>query len=289
MLYFIYKIGRFVALNLPVKISYQIANILGSLYYLVAKKDRRIVTGNIKIVLNRSGNNAVKASHASRMIFVNFARYLVEFFRTPKIDSKYIKENVRIEGKENLDAALSLKRGVLLLSANLGNWELGAMVLSMLGYKINVVAWIHKNRLINDFFLKMRQSKGVKVIPLGVGVRKVFSALKNNQAVALLGDVDYLNPKEGITVKLFGQDTIIPKGPALFSLRTACPIIPLFVLREKNNKFNFVLEKPIIYKPSEDQEYDLTKLTQKITKSMEFYIARYPSQWFMLTPRWHSA
>lgn len=285
MLYFLYRIGKFLSLNLPLKITYRLAEILGTLYYLLSKRDRRVVTDNIKVVLNQTGNT-LKVYRTSQMVFTNFARYLVELFRTSKIDLKYIKKYIKIEGRENLDKALNLGKGVLLVSAHLGNWELGAIVLSMLGYSINVVAWTHKNRLINDFFLQQRQSKGVKVIPLGTGIRKVFSGLKNNESIGFLGDIDYTNPQVGVRVKFFGRDTVMPQGPAAFSLRTACPIVPLFMLREKDNKFRFVLEEPIIYEPKESWEYDLTALTQSLTKAIETYITLYPGQWFMLRRRW---
>lgn len=262
------------------------ADVLGSLYYLLAKKDREIVRNNMAVVLNQP-NNTKALAKVSRMVFVNFARYLVEFFRAAKIDQRFLKECIKVEGEEHLKSALSLGKGVLLVGAHLGNWELAGMVLSMLGYNISVVAWVHKNRLINNFFLQQRQSKGVKVIPLGSGIRKVFSALKNNELVGLLGDIDYTNPEVGIKVKLFGKDTIIPKGPAAFSLKTGCPIIPTFMLREKDNTFKLWLEKPIIHKYSGNlQEQTLIKITEEVAKSIESYVARYPEQWFMLTPRW---
>ncbi len=322
MLYLLYRIGAFLALTLPIKIAYRIADISGTVYYFLAKRDRKIVTDNIKVVLNHSENihkiskkiafgnnsNTLKGTSAifsgwneipyhkiSRHVFINFARYLVEFFRTPRLDLKYIEKHIKIEGRENLDKALDLGKGAVLLSAHLGNWELGAAVLSMLGYKINIIAWAHKNSLINNFFLQQRQSKGITVIPLGAGVRKAFSALKNNEIVALLGDIDYTKPETGIKVKLFGRDTILPKGPAVFSLKTAAPIVPIFLLREKANKFRFVLSEPIIFKPFKNAESDsanaesnLIALTEKVAKVIELYVARYPGQWFMLTPRWQT-
>ena len=285
MLYFLYKAGRFVALNLPLKISYWIADILGSLYYFLATKDRKIVQGNIRVILNWS-NNAGRFRYVSRMVFVNFARYLVEFFRTPKVDLKYIKKYIRIYGRENLDKALESGRGVLVLSAHLGNWELGAIFLSMLGYKLNAVAWTHKNKQVNNFFAQQRQSKGVTAIPLGVAIRKVFSALGRNEIVAVLGDVDYTNPDVGVKVKLFGQDTILPKGPAVFSLKAACPIVPGYMFRKKDNTFNFVLGEPIAYEPSKNWENDVVNLTGKVAQAMQDYIVQSPEQWFMLSPRW---
>lgn len=287
MFFLLYKIGRILTLTLPLKVNYNIADISGSLYYLLAKRDRKVVSDNLKVILKHT-ENVHKLAQTSRLVFVNFARYLVEFFRTPKIDLKYIQENVKVEGKDNLNQALKLGKGVLLVSAHLGNWELGAMILSMLGYRINIIAWTHKNKLTNDFFLRLRQSKGVHVIPLGTALRGVFSALRNNENVALLGDIDYTQPEVGVTVKLFGRDTIMPRGPAAFSLKTGAAIVPTFVLREKNNTFRLVLEKPITYKPSGNWESDLTSLTQELTRILESYIVLDPGQWFMLRPRWSS-
>ncbi len=273
------------ALSLPPKIAYCIADISGSLYYLLAKKDKRIATDNIKVVLQHTGDTH-KLRRTSRAVFVNFARYLVEFFSTPRINLEYVRKHVKIEGRENLDRALSLGKGLIMVSAHLGNWELAGMIMAMMGYKVNAVAWKHKNKLINDFFLYQRQSKGLTVIPLGTGIRRVFSALKNNEIVGLLGDIDYANPQMGVKVRFFGRDTIMPTGPAAFSLKAGCPVLHTFLVRENGQQFRLILEEPIIYKSLGNWEDDLTELTKRIVEVMESYIARYPGQWFMLTPRW---
>jgi len=293
-MYLLYRIGTFLALTLPLNVSYRLADILGSLYYLLARRDKKVVINNIKVVLNQTGNSH-QLRYSSRMVFVNFARYLLEFLRVSKIDLRYIEKYVTIVGKENLDKVLKLGRGALLVSAHLGNWELGGIALAMLGYKVNVIAWTHKNRRVNDFFLEQRQSKGLKVIPLGVGIRKAFSALQNNEMIGFLGDVDYAAPGHGLRVQFFGRDTIMPKGPAAFSVKTGAPIVPLFMVREEGNKFRFICGSPIIYQAAAEPNMStlgtrdterLRNLTQDLARVIESYIARYPAQWFMLTPRW---
>ena len=96
---------------------------------------------------------------------------------------------------------------------------------------------MNKNKLVSRFFLRQRQGKGIKIIPLGAGIKKVFAALKNNEAVGVLADIDYLNPQAGIHVNFFGRPAIMPKGPAAFALKTACPVVPVFLLREKRDTF----------------------------------------------------
>ncbi|MFC1631158.1 lysophospholipid acyltransferase family protein [Candidatus Omnitrophota bacterium] len=286
-MYLLYKIGAFLTWILPLSVCYRLADRAGSIYYHCAKKDRQIVNNNLRVILSHT-KAAGNVNQLSRSVFTNFARYLVDFFRTPKIDLNYVREHVKLDGLDNLDQARSLKKGVLLVGAHIGNWELGALALAILGYKIKIIAWTHKNKFVNDFFNRRRESKGVGVIPLGIALKSVFTALKNEENVAILGDVDYTQPASGMAVKLFGQMTIMPKGPALFSLRTGAPIVPAFLLREKGNNFRFIFGKPIVSQPTGNQDADLYALTQKLTEIIAGHIALDPGQWFMIKQRWEN-
>jgi len=288
MLYLLYKIGRFLSLNLPLDLSYKLAEFCGSIYYFLAKRDRRVVLSNLKVVLQPNPDQG-QVTRTARMVFVNFGRYLAEFFSSNRIDQEFIKENLTISGRENLDLALSKNRGVLLFGAHLGNWEFGAMFLSMLGYKVHVVAWTHKSKKANKFFVQNRQERGVEVIPLGMYLRNVFKILKNNEIVAVLGDRDYGNSNSGVKIKLFDQDTSLPKGPALLSLKTGAPVVSCYLTRKQNSKlgkFNLFLGKPIFTDKENGQKYNLTELTQLMANSMEAHIKECPEQWFMLHSHW---
>ena len=100
MLYLLYKIGIFLARTLPLRTGYLIADFAGNLYYLFARRDRKIVSQNIRVVLNHCASQS-KIHRVSRKVFISFARYLVEFFRTPEVSLEYIREKVTIEGQEN--------------------------------------------------------------------------------------------------------------------------------------------------------------------------------------------
>ncbi|MFH1045953.1 MAG: lysophospholipid acyltransferase family protein [Candidatus Omnitrophota bacterium] len=287
MLYYFYKFAAFLIGILPIRVTYFLAELIASGYFFFAKKDKINLAHNLSVVLEYT-RNPRNINRASRMVFVNFAWYLAEFLRAAKFDLNYLRSHVEFQGKEHLDQALELRKGVILVSAHLGNWELGSMVVSMSGYPMNIVAWTHKDKKVNNFFIQQRQEKGVAVIPLGVAVRKVLTALAANQVVAFAGDIDFANPKEGIKVKLFGKDTLMPKGPATFSLKTGAPLVPTFMIREHPDRFRLILQAPILPESSGDSDADRIRLTEKIAQKMEAMIARYPEQWFMPTPRWQT-
>ncbi len=285
ILYVLYRIGVLLALVLPVRVSYAMSCAITDTFYYVSRKDRKAVMNNLRVVLGPSVDDKTIAAMAKN-VFRNFAKYLIDFFRSRKIDSDYLKRNVKIEGSGNLDDALAMGKGVIMLSGHIGNWELGALVTSMIGYPINAVVLTHQNKHINDFFTSQRLMGNVKPIELGVSLKSCYRALKDNELLALLGDRDFT--KNGIYVEFFGKRTMMPKGPAIFSYRLGSPIVPVFLVREPDGTFRYFMEKPITCPPGLEEETAVRELTARCSAAIESCIKKYPTQWFVFRNIWNT-
>jgi KDO2-lipid IV(A) lauroyltransferase len=84
----------------------------------------------------------------------------------------------------------------------------------------------------------------------------------------------------------FKRPSFLPRGPAALSLLTGAPIIPGFMIREKDDKFRLIIEKPIRFSPSGNKEIDQKTLTERCIERIEKYVKRYPDQWFMFSKFW---
>ena len=62
--------------------------------------------------------------------------------------------------------------------------------------------------------------------------------------------------------------------------------MPCFVVRDTDNKFKVIVEKPIILNRSGDKDEDVKKYTQEWTKVLENYVRKYPDQWVWIHRRW---
>lgn len=283
MLFFIlYKIGEFIALALPIRISYKFACLVSEVKYFFSFREKREMIENLKAVL--PGEDVKTLKKYSGKIFANFSKYLVDFLRFKKLDLSYIKEHVPVTGINYVDEALKKGKGAILLSAHIGSWELGGAVMGILGYPINAFALDHKNRLVNDFFIRQRRVNNEKIISTAFGVRKCLNALSNNELVAIVGDKNYVN--YGVVAEFFGKNTLLPKGPAVFSLKTGAVIVPAYLLRTGDDNFELVFEKPIEYSPSGDFDNDVKALTERCAKSLENCIRRFPTQWYCFERFW---
>lgn len=280
--FLIYRLGQFLALGLPLKAGYAVATFLARLQYAFSRRDRLIVYGNLRAIFPAKSEEEV--SRIAKEVFVNFAKYLVDFFRFEKLDGKFVDEKIKVVGRENLDSALKQEKGVVALTAHLGNYELGGAVISLIGYRFNAVALSHKSRLVNDFFIGQRSRAGVKVIPLGSALRKCYEALNKGEMLALVGDRDFSN--HGLVIEFFGRKALIPKGPAAFYVRAGVPIVPGFLIRMPDNTFELRFEKEISYTMTGNVETDEKKVTELCIGVVEDYIRRYPSQWYMFRRFW---
>jgi len=284
ILYLLYRIGYFIANVFPLKVTYGVACLIADIYYMIAADDRAAVVKNLRVIMGDSVVDDRTLRRMSREVFVNFAKYLADFFRFSKIDDRYIKKFVKLEGFDNIDQAHASGGGVILLSAHLGNWELGGFVLSLTKYPLNAVVLTHKNKRINDFFTKQRSLGKMGLVTLGMSLRGCYTTLKGNGMLALMGDRDF--SKNGIRVDFFGRPAVMPKGPAVLSVRLGSPIVPCFLVREKGDRFRLIAEKPIYPAKGMDEDQLVKKILSDYLVVIESYVRRYPTQWYIFREAW---
>ena len=280
--YLIYRMGQFLALSLPRKLAYKVAIFFSDLHYLFAKKDRVNVTANLKAIFPEKSMSEIKTIRMA--MFRNFAKYLVDFFRFSLLNKDNIKDLVTIENLHYVDAALAKGKGAITLTAHLSNWELAGVAMPLSGYPLGAVVLSHRHKSVNDFFTHQRESKGVIVMPLGKAARQCLKLLHENKLVALVGDRVF--DSSGVLADLFGLPTYLPTGPAVFHLKTGAPIVPGFMIRNPDDTFRLVFNKPLEYTPTGDKEKDIVQLTSKCKEIIEDYIRRYPEYWFMFRKFW---
>ena len=241
-----------------------------------------MVTRNLKTIFPEKSYKEI--NKIRRWMFRNFAKYLVDFFRYKKLDNEYIKNNIHIENLHYFEEVIKKGKGGIILSAHIGNWELGAVVVALSGYPLWVVALEHKHKKVTDFFDSQRKSKGVNVIALGKAVRQCLSLLKENRIIALVGDRDFTG--KGTIAEFFGKPARFPEGPAALALKTGASILPCFMIRNPDDSFTLRIEKPIELISRGDKEEDIKRCMREYVKIFENYIYKYPEQWYLFRKFW---
>ncbi|MEI6084867.1 MAG: lysophospholipid acyltransferase family protein [Verrucomicrobiota bacterium] len=278
------KLAESIARVMPRQMGYGIARRGADLYLLCDRRGRECVINNLRRIHQYSGTalspRALRA--LARENFLNFAKYLVDFFHFLHLSRERADRLVNFGiVPQVFDDLLAKGKGLITLSAHLGNWELGAAVLAQRGYPINAVALWQPDPQLNALYQSYRTNRGIIPIPFGRAARECIAALRRNEIVAVLGDRDYTGGRH--TVNFFGQPARLPDGPAKLALTTGAPILPVFMVRVEGDKFAYVLGEPIWV----DRQHDtVADVMNRIAGELEKVIRAHSEQWYLFHDLW---
>ncbi len=282
--YFSYRLAQILSRWLPRRFSYWIALRVADRFFAKDEKGRRAVMSNLAQVLQSQNISASEETlkKMARQTFQLFGKYLVDFFKFSRMTRAEVRRLVSIEHLNYLEEACRLGKGALLFTAHLGNWELGGAIMTALGYRLNVVFLPQRLEKINRLFEKQRRERGLQLIPLGHAARGVLQAFKRKECVVMLADRDFTAHHHPID--FFGKPAQLSSGPVRIAMRTGVPLVPSFVLRQKDDTFLLRFYPPILVTETSTAE----EIELKIAKVMENEIAQNPSQWFIFENFWQN-
>ena len=230
----------------------------------------RAVAKNLSVINEWSGRNV-----DVKEVFENFALTLCDFLFPSNV-------KVEVEGREKAETARSAKRGVIILTSHIGNWELGGKILAGWDWPVTAVYQPYQSSALQNFIQK-RRAPGLKFLAVGEGAAKGMArVLKQQEAVALLGDRPF--GEEGLPVTLFGKKARLPKGPFVLACRHGVPVIPGFVIRERAGFYRGIVEEPLW--PQGRSTRAVQNLMQQAVQVLQVYISRYAEQWYCFESVW---
>lgn len=220
-----------------------------------------------------------------RKHFAHMGQLGVEVIRSPSLDQAYVNQMVEIHHRERFDQAVAKGKGVVLLTAHLGNWELLHMVAGLLGQPMFVLARGQKQKRLDESMNQLRQKHGSVAVIRGMGIRELFRALKRKQLVGLLGDQD-AGKDGGVIVPFFGRKTTVPTGAFEMARRSGAALLPCFDIRKPDGRHAIFVTEEI---PCEGESGDAQALIPAVKvylERLEQLITEHPEQWLWATKRW---
>jgi KDO2-lipid IV(A) lauroyltransferase len=253
------------------------------LSYLAWPTKRRWSNRNFGHVLGLPPDHDRVRSMALRA-YLGYGRYLVELMRLPSRPADELAAMV-----PDLDA-VEVKRlwreapnggGLIFVVGHVGNNEAVAAAIARHDMPISVVADDSAFPEIFEILRRQRESWGVRIIGWR-NLRAIFGVLRGREMLALLVDWGYRS--DGIPVKLFGQWTALPAGPATLAAKTGSRLLPITIRRRPDDTFLVTWPGPIdLSSPGPDE---LQRATQAMADALASTIAAAPDQWYSFKPIW---
>jgi len=287
--YFLYYLARvmvFLFSLIPVKAALAIASGLGACAFYILPRYRKLTIDNLKSAFGSEKSQA-EIEGVALGVFKNLGKNAVELVNLPKFNKARMDTFVRFRNRDRLDKAYERGRGIVLLTAHFGSWELMAAALRENGYPgvtIGRRIYFHK---YDDFLNKLRKSRDVEVIYRDESPRKMLKTLKKNWIVGIVADQD-VDSVDGVFVDFFGRKAYTPSGPVVLARASGAVLLPVFIIRE-GDWHTIAIDNPIDLRDTGDKEADLIYNTQKWSNVVESYIRKYPDQWVWMHRRWKTA
>jgi len=218
-------------------------------------------------------------------IFRHHARNMVEIFASSRWGAGEIQSRITYDCRDVLDNALKKNRGVILVTAHVGNWERAALFIQSLGYQIHVVAGVQMNRMLTGAIKDAKERRGITVINPEGSYRKLFKALSENGIVALLFDGDIYT--SGVEVEFFGKRLRMPKGAIQLSQNTGAPIIGGYCRRIENGRYVIHMEN--ILNGAETRSLPESESLRRLYGKAEEIVRANSDQWCMFRDLWRNA
>jgi predicted LPLAT superfamily acyltransferase len=180
-------------------------------------------------------------------------------------------------------------KGVILLGAHVGSWEIGGHLLGRLGKPVNVVVLEKDEARLRQLFGRALADKQFNLIATdGHPLRSIpiAAALRRGEIVCLLGDRSFGGAD--VRVPFLGDPARFPIGPYLLAAVSGAPIFQTFVVRERIGHYRF-FSSPAKFIPREVLRAGNDALLPHATEYAERLaeVARkYPFQWYNIFPFW---
>ena len=223
----------------------------------------------------------------TRQAFISYAKYWTDSAKMQSLTDYQIDAGFTVEGFEHIEDSWSEGPGPILALPHLGGWEwAGRWLTCRPKFEVTVVVEPQQPKELFEFMISYRESFGMNVIPLGPNAGKeVIKAIKNNHVVCLLCDRDIEGT--GVKVTFFDEETSIPAGPAMLSIRTGSKIIPVAVY-QRSESHHAIVRTPLNSERQGNLREDVARISQDIASSFEELILLEPEQWHLMSPNWPS-
>lgn len=274
-----YQIFVFLIKTFGVRAAYFILYFVATYYFLFLKKSNRAMFYYFHKRLGYSSGKARK------MVFKNYFA-----FGQTLIDKIAIASGMRekftyeFDGIETLQKLLAEKKGGVLISAHIGNFEINEYFFNDIDFdlEINVVTSDTEHRAIKEYLESVSHKTNAKFIIVKDDLSHIFeinTALAKNELVCFTGD-RYIGGTKSIKETFLGEEANFPAGPFLIASRLKVPVVFVYVMKEPKLHYH------LYARVAEVTHRNDRELLKTYIKSVESMLKKYPLQWFNYFDFW---
>lgn len=268
-------------LSLPTTLA--MGRVLGQMAFKVVKRHRETVLAEMSRCF--PGDHRSELEERLCRVFQHMGMNYMEVFRWIGGKADELANRIRPVGAENMEAARARGRGVLVLTAHTGNWDMMGLWAAR-NYPLTIISKNLRNPGVNRFWMEVRATAGLDIVPARKSYRACLSVMKKNGLLGFILDQNTLR-KDGVFVDFFGKPACTTPGLAFLAAHAQAPVVPVFMFRQLDGSHR-VHVLPLIEPPADRSEKAILEATQRYTRVIEEVVRKHPDQWIWMHRRWRT-
>ena len=190
------------------------------------------------------------------------------------------------DGVHFINETLKAKKGGVLISAHVGNFEISEHFFGILeeNASISLLTTDVEHTAIKEYLDSVRKKSNIKLILIKEDLSHIFevnAALARNEIVCITGD-RYVKGSKFLTEELLGKEAKFPAGPFMLASRLNVPVLFVYVMKETNKHYHLYARK------SQAKHRDAQALLKEYTQSITWMLKKHPLQWFNYFDFWNA-
>jgi KDO2-lipid IV(A) lauroyltransferase len=274
-----YRLAHAVGGVLPRPVRVRVAAAASRVLAPWFSSERAVVQANVARIAAASTARAQAA--LVRAVFRNFAICFADLLTTNR-DHEVTSLLARVEGEDHLRASTGRRRGLIVLTAHLGNWELAGRLLAQRAARpTHVVVAAEADPEVE------RMLRGPASSPVHFVVRDeptaalpLVAALRRDEVVALQGDRG-LGNRGDVSVPFFGAPASFPLGPFVLARASGASVVPAFCIMQRDRRYAIQVGTPMHV----GVDGERAALAHWVSV-LETMVRRHPDQWFTFFDPW---
>lgn len=216
--------------------------------------------------------------------WIHFGREALGYIRLQNMTLDEIAARCPFDRPDILDGAIARGKGVVILSAHYGGWEVAGLAIMSRLQNVHTVARRLDNKLLERDLARLRARTGAVVVDRRKAARPLMKALKDRGVVVLLPDQAVL-PREGLLVPFMGCKSWTTPAPARMILRTGASVVFGFCIPQ-GAAHRLEIEEPFHVDELREEERTDEALTARINDVISRRIEARPELWLWMHDRW---
>lgn len=204
-----------------------------------------------------------------------------------KVPLASIRDHYAIELSDDVQRVAEGKRGCIIVTGHIGDWEAGSAILPWIGFDpCYVISKPPRNRPLSIHFQRVREKRGIRFLPRRGAMKDAPAVIKAGGSVVMM--LDQRARVKPVIVPFFGRPARCDRSAGVLLKRLGAPIV-FGACYGTARPFRYHFSMRTVLWPEEFARETPEAIARLVNAELERMILEHPDQFFWLHDRYRGA